>query len=149
MGDSLIPVCLHHSCIATGQPNLHSSAQIPHGANLLIGLGDFPLGFWAEAFMPGHPVADRANHWSSLGKDQSNVVCLMGRRLEWGLFQRFGKNRLDSPMTVHPFKCHSLGLRWKSSLLRPMIARPKPFPQIKLKSWPSYHYSGNMVLCRY
>lgn len=61
-----IPVCLLHSCIVTGQSNLHSLAPIPQRADLLIGLGDFPLGFWAESFMPGHPVADRANHWSSL-----------------------------------------------------------------------------------
>lgn len=48
------------SVYATGQSNLHSSAQLPQRANL-IGLGDFPLGLWAESLMPGHLVADRAN----------------------------------------------------------------------------------------
>lgn len=93
-----VPVCLLHSSIATGQSYLPSSAQIPQKANL-IGLADFPLGFWAQSFMPGHSVAARANQWPSLCKDQPNVVRLMVGEWVWELFQRFRNNGLDRTVT--------------------------------------------------
>ena len=73
-------MCLVHSRIATGQSNLHSSAQIPQRASL-IGLGDFPLGFWAEPFMPGHLVADRANTGHPSAK--TSLLLLAWQEEDW------------------------------------------------------------------
>lgn len=132
-------VCLLHSSIAIDQSYFYSSSQIPQSSNL-IGLADFPLGFWVlRARLP-------RGRWS---QSTTNIAFLMGGGLAWGwgCFRALRTIDLIGLGLMHSFECHSVGLRWKPGSLHACLSQFPATNQVKIM--PLSCYVGTRVLYRH